>query len=110
MRTQTIKLTTLLPATPQRIYDAWLDAKGHTAMTGSKATVESREIGGRFTAWNGYIEGTHVALEPGKRIFQSWRAADFPRDAPESYLEVKLAPAPGGTRLTLRHTELPAKL
>lgn len=107
--TETITLSGLLPATPQRIYDAWLSSKGHTAMTGSKATVESTEIGGRFTAWAGYIEGTHVALEPGKRIFQSWRASDFPVDAPESYLEVKLEPAPGGARITFRHTELPSK-
>jgi uncharacterized protein YndB with AHSA1/START domain len=109
MPTETIILSGLLPATPQRVYDAWLDAKGHTAMTGSKATVESKEIGGRFTAWAGYIEGTHVALEPGRRILQSWRATDFPPDAPESYLEVKLEPEAGGTRITFRHTEVPAK-
>lgn len=109
MPTETIVLSGLLPATPQRIYDAWLDAKGHSAMTGSKATVESKEIGGRFTAWAGYIDGTHVALEPGRRILQSWRATDFPPDAPESYLEVRLAPEDGGTRITFRHTEVPAK-
>lgn len=109
MPTSDIRLTGLLPATPQRVYDAWLSAKGHTAMTGSRATMESTEIGARFTAWNGYIEGTHVALEPGRRILQSWRANDFPPDAPESYLEVTLAPAPGGTRITLRHWDLPAK-
>lgn len=109
MATKEIRLAGFLPAPPRRIYDAWIDGKGHTAMTGSRATVESAEIGARFTAWNGYIEGTHVALEPGRRIFQSWRASDFPEDAPESYLEVRLEPAPGGTRITFRHTDLPAK-
>lgn len=109
MPTKDIRLSGFLPATPARIYAAWLSAAGHTAMTGSKATVESTAVGGRFTAWNGHIEGTHVALEPGKRIFQSWRAADFPRDAPESYVEVLLAPAPGGARVTIRHVDLPAK-
>lgn len=109
MPTKDIRLSGLLPATPQRIYDAWLSAAGHTAMTGSKATVESTAIGGRFTAWSGYIEGTHVALEPGRRILQSWRATDFPPDAPESYLEVTLEPAPGGTRITFRHSDVPAK-
>ena len=26
-----------IPATPRQIYDAWLDSRGHTAMTGSAA-------------------------------------------------------------------------
>ena len=28
-------LTDIIPATPGQIYDAWLDSRGHTAMTGS---------------------------------------------------------------------------
>jgi hypothetical protein len=76
-------------------------------MTGGKATVESIEVGGAFTAWDGYIDGVHVALESGRRIVQTWRSDDFPADATESYLEVRLEPAPGGTLLTIRHTEIP---
>jgi len=107
--TETLVLSGLLPATPARIYQAWMDARDHSAMTGSKATVESGAVGGRFTAWAGYIEGTHVALEPGRRILQSWRTTEFPPDAPESYLEVKLEPAPGGARITFRHSDVPAE-
>jgi activator of HSP90 ATPase len=110
MATRTIELEGFVPATPERLYAAWLDAKGHSAMTGAKATVESTAIGGRFTAWGGYIEGTHVDLEPGRRLFQSWRATDFPADAPESYLEVIFLPAAGGATVRIRHTEVPEKL
>jgi uncharacterized protein YndB with AHSA1/START domain len=105
--TDTIELSRILPATPDRIYLAWLNGPEHTAMTGGKATVASTEVGGAFTAWDGYIDGVHVALEPGRRIVQAWRSDDFPADAPESHLEVLLEPAPGGTRLTIRHTDLP---
>lgn len=107
MPTESIELSRFLPATPDRIYLAWLNGPDHTAMTGGKATVASTEVGGAFTAWDGYIDGVHVALEPGRRIVQAWRSDDFPADAPESHLEVLLAPARGGTRLTIRHTELP---
>jgi uncharacterized protein YndB with AHSA1/START domain len=107
MPTDTIELSHLLPATPERIFAAWLDAAEHAAMTGSPATVESAEVGGRFTAWDGYIDGSHLALEPGVRILQSWRSHDFPADALDSLLEVRLEPAPGGTRVTLRHSDLP---
>lgn len=107
MPTDTIELSRILPATPDRIYLAWLNGPDHTAMTGGKATVASTEVGGAFTAWDGYIDGVHVALEPGRRIVQAWRTDDFPADAPESHLEVLLEPAPGGTRVTIRHADLP---
>jgi uncharacterized protein YndB with AHSA1/START domain len=107
MPTDTIELARILPSTPERIFAAWLDAAEHTAMTGSPATVESAEVGGRFTAWDGYIDGSLLAFEPGVRIVQSWRSDDFPADALDSLLEVRLEPAPGGTRVTLRHSDLP---
>jgi uncharacterized protein YndB with AHSA1/START domain len=108
MPTETIELSRFLPAPPLRIYDAWLDAADHAAMTGGKATVESREVGGRFTAWDGYIDGSHVALEPGVRIAQSWRSDDFPAEALDSLVEVLLAPEAEGTRITIRHSDIPA--
>lgn len=107
MPTDTIELSRFLPATPDRIYLAWLNGPDHTAMTGGRAAVASAEVGGAFTAWDGYIDGVHVALEPGRRIVQAWRTDDFPADAPESHLEVLLEPAPGGARITIRHSELP---
>jgi len=107
MPTDTIELSRILPTTPARLYAAWLDAADHSAMTGSRATVEAAEVGGRFTAWEGYIDGSFLALEPEVRIVQSWRSDDFPPDALDSHLEVRLAAAPGGTRITLRHTDLP---
>jgi uncharacterized protein YndB with AHSA1/START domain len=107
MPTDTIELSRILPTTPERIFAAWLDAAEHSAMTGSPATIASTEVGGRFTAWDGYIDGSHLALEPGVRIVQSWRSDDFPAAALDSLLEVRLESAPGGTRVTLRHSDLP---
>ena len=107
MTTESIELSRFLPATPDRVYLAWLNGPEHSAMTGGAATVASTEVGGAFTAWDGYIDGVHVALEPGRRIVQAWRSDDFPADAPESYLEVLLEPAPGGTQVTIRHRDLP---
>jgi activator of HSP90 ATPase len=97
----------MIPATPRAVYDAWLDSAGHAAMTGGKAALASAEPGASFTAWDGYISGRNLTLERGRRIVQSWRTTRFTAADPDSRIEVMLEPAAGGTRLTLRHTEVP---
>ncbi len=102
-----IKVSTVLPATPEQVYRAWMDAREHGLFTGGKATVQKR-VGGKFTAWDGYIEGKTLELEPNKRIVQAWRTTEFPEGTPDSRLEVLLEPAAkGGTKLTLVHTNIP---
>jgi activator of HSP90 ATPase len=84
-----------------------MSGKGHGEMTGSSAKVTAR-VGGKFSGWDGYIEGRTLELEPGTRIVQSWRTSDFSADEPDSRLEVVLAKTKGGTRITLKHTNIPA--
>ena len=65
-------VSAVTPASPQAIYNAWLDSEGHTKMTGSPAN-SSANVGDSFDAWDGYITGKNLEIEPGKRIVQSWR-------------------------------------
>lgn len=102
----TVELDLWLPATPQLVYHAWIDGPTHAQFTGEAATSDPR-VGGRFTAWDGYIEGTHLELVEPHRIVQHWRTSEFPDGAPDSRLEISLRDENGGTRLALRHTEVP---
>ena len=95
-----------IPATPRQIYDAWLDSRGHTAMTGSAAEATAIE-GASFTAWGGYITGRNLTLEPSRRIVQSWRTTRFTANDPDSLIEVLLEPTAEGSTLTLHHTDVP---
>ena len=106
MATESIEVSGVVHAPAERIYQAWLSSSEHTAMTGSRATVEGN-IGGRFTAYDGRIEGAMVELEPGRRIGQRWRSTDFPSDAGDSLLEVRLEPLDNGTRVAFVHSEIP---
>lgn len=101
-----IKLSATLSVKPKQIYNAWLNSKEHSAMTGSKATA-STKVGGKFTAWDGYISGQNLELVPNKRILQSWRSTEFSKDSPDSYLLVKLEEINGGTKVSLVHSEIP---
>src|SRR4051794_22400594 len=103
---ESLRLTLTLPSTPEDIYDAWISADRHAAMTGSTATSEKRK-GGAYTACDGYVSGRHLELEPGKRILQTWRTTEFPEKAPDSRLEIRLTKAGKGTRLTLLQSGIP---
>jgi len=100
-----IKLSAIFPVTPKRIYDAWLNSTEHSLMTGGKATA-STKVGGKFTARDGYISGKNLELVPNKRILQSWRSTEFPKDHLDSHLLVKLEEVGSGTKVTFVHSEI----
>ncbi len=100
------QLSESFDASPQAVYDAWMGSGGHTAMTGGHATVDAT-VGGKYTAWDEYIWGTTLELDPGKRIVQTWRTSEFTGDDEDSQIELLLEPVDGGTRLTLLHTRVP---
>ncbi|WP_373047858.1 SRPBCC domain-containing protein [Vulgatibacter sp.] len=107
MASEAIRLSTVVPASPQRIYDAWLDAATHAAFTNTAVMIEPG-IGGSYTAGDGYIAGQTLWLDPGRLIVQSWRTSDFPEEAEDSRLEVHLEAVEGGTRVVIDHREIPA--
>lgn len=104
--TDKLRITFTLPAPPARVYAAWLSAREHAAMTGGAATVDPR-VGGRHSAFDGYAFGFTLALEPDRRVLQSWRTSEFPPESPDSLIDVSFAAIPAGTRVTLVHRDLP---
>ena len=100
------EISDVIPATPEVVYAAWLNSREHTSMTGGKAKV-SAKVGDSFEAWDGYIQGTNLELEPPRRILQHWRTSEFEASDKDSLLEVLLKPKGGETRITIRHSELP---
>jgi activator of HSP90 ATPase len=107
MKKDSIKVSAVIPAEPRAIFDAWMSSAGHAGMTGSGAKIGSR-VGSAYSAWDGYISGKTLELEPPGRILQTWRTTDFAKDDPDSSLEILLEKARGGTRVTLVHTNIPA--
>jgi uncharacterized protein YndB with AHSA1/START domain len=101
-----LHMKTLIAASPRQVYDAWIDPRRHAAFTVSRTTGGTR-VGDPFTAWDGYIQGIHLELVPGRRILQAWRTTDFPASSQDSRLEILLAAEAGKTRLTLVQTNIP---
>jgi activator of HSP90 ATPase len=101
------KVSDVIKAAPGKVYDAWLSSEGHARMTGGSAKA-SAKVGAAFEAWDGYIRGKNLILEPGKRIVQSWRTTEFSAEEKDSQIEVTFETADEGTKVTIRHTDLPA--
>lgn len=107
MATESIQVSIELPVDVERLFNAWLSSEQHTLMTGGKAVIDPK-VGGKFSAWDGYISGETLEIGPGKRVYQSWRTTEFPAKSSDSKLEVLFEPGKKGhTRVTLKHTEIP---
>ena len=102
----TFTLTASIPASPEEIYQAWLDSLAHSEMTGGEASM-SDQIGAEVSAWDGYISGRNIELIPSERIVQAWRTSEFEDEDEDSVITVILEPVGAETLLTLEHSNVP---
>lgn len=104
-KTTTIKQTVFIPAKPMDVYTALIDEGKHIEFTGSKASIDPK-VGGKFTAWDGYIFGKNLTLEKGKKIIQEWQTTEWP-DFPPSIVEFSFNKKGDGTELIMIQSKVP---
>jgi activator of HSP90 ATPase len=75
MKTVSIRQTATFAATPQEVYRLIMDQKKHSAFTGSKV-VMSKNVNGKFNAFDGYVHGYNIDIVEGKKIVQAWHFAE----------------------------------
>lgn len=107
MPTESIEVSGFVPAQPDVVFQGFLSSEVHTQMTGGEAVIHSTEEGGTFQAWGGFIQGVHVTLEPNSRLIQRWRTGSFADSDEDSLLEISLHVVDGGTRVDIRHSNIP---
>ncbi len=107
MEIKNIRQSVTFKASPHAVYEALMDSKKHAQFTGGKASI-SRKAGGKFTAFDGYAEGTNLELVPDEKIVQSWRASDWPAGH-YSKATFSLKATNGGTRLAFTQSGVPAE-
>ena len=107
MRFEVIKQKVLIEASPEEVYEAYVNPEKHAEFTGSPATGTPR-VGGRFTAWDGYISGKFLELEEGKKVVHEWMTTEWPVGYPPSLVELTLKEKGKRTELTMVHSRAPA--
>jgi uncharacterized protein YndB with AHSA1/START domain len=114
-----LKVSQHVPASPERVFDAWLDPKmiSRFMITGPTAGVKSAEtdprIGGRYaiTMTNEMGEiphwGEYREIDRPTRLVFTWNS---PHAAPDSLVTLTFDPAGiGGTLVTLVHDKFPSE-
>jgi activator of HSP90 ATPase len=107
----------VIKASRKRVYEALTDAKQFDKVIqlsgvmqsmhlGDKAAEISREVGGAFTLFGGYITGRHVELVPSERIVQAWRTGGWPPGI-YSIAKFELVEQGSGTKIVFDHTGFP---
>ena len=106
-------------ASRKRVYEALTDAaqfgkvvqlsaamQGGGMKTGAAPVTISRDPGGAFSAFGGYVTGRQVELEPNERIVQVWRAGSWD---PGSYSIARFVFVEQGaeTKIKFDHTGFP---
>ena len=105
-------------ASRKRVYEALTEANQFAKVVemsaamkggmklGTKVAEISREAGGAFALFGGYLSGRQVELVPNERIVQAWRAGSWD---PGSYSIARfvLVESGGGTKMVFDHTGFP---
>ena len=102
---KTIKQSVVFRATPHEVYEALMDSKKHAQFTGAKAVI-SRQVGGKISAYDGWIEAVNEELVPDKKIVQKWRGADWP-EGHWSTAVFEFTKVKEGTKLIFTQTYVP---
>lgn len=107
-------------ATRRRVYEALTDTKQFdrviqlsaamkTMSLGNKPTEISREPGGAFALFGGYVTGRHIELLPDERIVQAWRAGSW-EPGIYSIAAFELTEQGSGTKIIFDHKGFPKGL
>ena len=101
-----ITVNAYLEASPEEVFNSWMDSNRHSEFTGDTAVIH-HSVGGNFSMFTGYITGKTNELAYPSKIVQSWRTSEFPEDAPDSLLVLSFQPEGSGCRIIIDHSGVP---
>ena len=114
---ESIHQETTFKASRKRVYEALTDVKQFDKVIQLSGVMQamhlpdkpaeiSREVGGAFALFGGYITGRHVELVPNERIVQAWRTGGWPAGV-YSIAKFELVEQGDGSEIVFDHTGFP---
>jgi activator of HSP90 ATPase len=101
-----ISQTIVLPAPAEVLFRMYLDESEHGKITGAPVKIDSTP-GASFSAFEGALSGTILAIAAPHLIVQSWRSTDFKPTDPDSTLVLSFTSKEGIGQIDLVHINVP---
>jgi activator of HSP90 ATPase len=101
-----IQQSEVFPAPAEALFEMYLDAKEHAAITGGPVEIGA-EAGAKFSAFGGMLSGTMLAVVHHQLIVQSWRSGDFKEGDADSTLILSFREEAGEGRIDLVQLDVP---
>ena len=95
--------STVLPASPEKLFEMYLDSASHGAFTGMPAEIN----GSNFKAFNGMLNGEILQSVKPLLIVQTWRSISFKEDDPDSTLIISFSREGENGKIDLVHLDVP---
>lgn len=102
---KTIQQTVRLPAAADELFDMYLDAERHGAITGAPVSIRP-ESGSDFRAFNAMLSGRMLLTVPKRLIVQTWRSSQWKPEDVDSILILTFSADLGGGRIDLVHVNV----
>jgi activator of HSP90 ATPase len=104
--TDVISQTVVFSAPADVLFRMYLDATEHEAITGAPVTI-CPTPGAKFSAFEGALTGTILAIVTPSLIVQSWRSTDFKPTDPDSTLVLSFTSKGDAGQIDLVHINVP---
>ena len=101
-----ISQSIVLPAPADALFEMYLDPTEHEAITGAPVQI-GKAPGSEFTAFEGMLNGTVLAVVNPNLIVQTWRSAKLNPTDPDSTLILSFIPEARDGRIDLIHIDVP---
>ena len=96
----------VLPAPAASLFDMYMDASQHAAITGQPVII-GEDSGAEFRAFDDMLSGTVLKVVRPRLIVQSWRSAIFNADDRDSTLILSFSDLGDEGRIDLVHLDVP---
>jgi uncharacterized protein YndB with AHSA1/START domain len=106
MKEISFKLTYILYANPQTVFNALTKSSSIEKWGGGKAAVATKE-GGDFEMFDGWVKGKILKFKAPGILSYSWKPAEWSAKTVASIVELQLNPHAAGTEIVIVHSGFP---
>lgn len=99
----------LKDANAKTLYEMFLNARQHSALTGGNTAKITPKEGTTFSVHNGYVTGKNLQLVKGCLIVQSWFGSDWSSDDPDSTFILLFNQSGKNAVMHMTHASIPDK-